>query len=288
MDATAYLRIGELARRSGVSPELLRAWERRYGLLQPSRSPGGFRLYTEEDERRIRRMNEYLAGGLSAAEAARRALAEPAPITATTGVAETAAALVRALEAYDETAAHELLDTALASYGVETMLEEIVAPALRTIGDRWQRGEITVAQEHFASNLLRGRLLGLARGWGRGVGPVALLACPPHEQHDLPLIMVGLTLRAAGWRIAFLGADTPVETLERAVDELEPRAVVISSTIPDHLVSARRELGRLATKARVYVGGPGAEAGLNGRRALVALEPDFRDAADQLSADLQR
>jgi len=100
--------------------------------------------------------------------------------------------------------------------------------------------------------------------------------------------MAGLTLRAAGWRVAFLGADTPVETLERAVDELEPRAVVISSTIPDHLVSARRALSRLATKTRVYVGGPGAEAGLNGRTALVALDADFRDAADQLAAELQR
>lgn len=287
---TGYLRIGELARRAGVSPELLRAWERRYGLLRPARSPGGFRLYSDDDERRIRRMTEYLAEGLSAAEAARRALAEPAPGPATGGggLGQTAAALGRALEGYDETAAHELIDAALASYGIETVLDEIIAPTLRTLGERWQAGEVTVAQEHYASNLLRGRLLGLARGWGRGVGPVAVLACPPGEQHDLPLIMVGLSLRASGWRIAFLGSDTPVETLERAVAALEPRAVVVSSTIPEHLAAARRDLARLAAKTSVYVGGRGVEVDANGRNGMVRLEDDFRRAADQLAAELRR
>jgi DNA-binding transcriptional MerR regulator len=75
-----YLRIGELARRTGASPELLRAWERRYGLLRPSRSQGGYRLYTAADEARIRHMRAYLARGVAAAEAARLAVdAEPAP-----------------------------------------------------------------------------------------------------------------------------------------------------------------------------------------------------------------
>jgi MerR family transcriptional regulator, light-induced transcriptional regulator len=191
-----YLRIGELARRTGASPELLRAWERRYGLLRPTRSQGGFRLYTAADEERIRRMKEYLARGVAAAEAARLAVgAEPpepdAETTTTPAVlaAETTAAappplqtatreLTGALDRFDEEQAHAVLDRLLAAYRIETILRDLLVPYLHDLGERWARGEVSIAQEHFASNLLRGRLLGLARGWGQGHGPTAVLACP--------------------------------------------------------------------------------------------------------------
>ena len=94
----------------------------------------------------------------------------------------------------------------------------------------WERGEISVAQEHFASNLLRGRLLGLARGWDRGAGPRAVLACPPGERHDLGLVIFGLALRELGWRITFLGADTPPDTVVETVRRLEPEALVLAVT----------------------------------------------------------
>ena len=85
-----------------------------------------------------------------------------------------------------------------------------------------QRGDASVAQEHFASGVLRGRLLGLARGWGLGLGPAAVLACLPGEQHDLGLIAFGLALRARGWRIVYLGPDAPIETVEDVSRRLEP------------------------------------------------------------------
>jgi MerR family transcriptional regulator, light-induced transcriptional regulator len=77
------------------------------------------------------------------------------------------------------------------------------------VGERWQDGRLSVAQEHFATNLIRGRLLGLARGWGAGSGHRAVLACVPGELHDIGLIVFGLCLRERGWRITYLGADTP-------------------------------------------------------------------------------
>ena len=101
------------------------------------------------------------------------------------------------------------------------------------IGSRWQEGEATVAQEHFASSVVRGRLLGLARGWGEGAGPLALLACVAGELHDLGLIAFGLALRQRGWRIAYLGADTPLDTLDDAVNGLRPRVVVLSASEPE-------------------------------------------------------
>ena len=106
--------------------------------------------------------------------------------------------LADALDRYDEPRA--ILDRLLAVATVDTLLSEVVLPYLRELGERWARGEASVAQEHFASSIVRGRLLGLARGWGLGLGPTAVLACLPAEQHDLGLIAFGLALRSRGWR----------------------------------------------------------------------------------------
>lgn len=101
-------------------------------------------------------------------------------------------------------------------------------PALRTLGERWQRGDITIGQEHFASNMLRGRMLGLVRGRDRGAAR-ALLACPPGEQHDLSLIALGLALREHGWRITYLGADKPIETIDETAAALRPDLIVVAA-----------------------------------------------------------
>src|SRR5689334_9376140 len=147
IDAGA-LRIGEFARRVGVSPELLRAWERRYGLLQPIRTDGGFRLYTDDDADRVERMKRALDDGLSAAEAARRAAAqERPPERALDGARER---LVAAAHAYDEGAVQTILDEALAGFSLEPVLQELILPALRDIGTDWEQGTLEIAQEHFA------------------------------------------------------------------------------------------------------------------------------------------
>ena len=169
--ADGYLRIGELSRRTGVSVDLLRAWEKRYGLLEPSRSGGGFRLYSDADVGRIESMQHHLGAGLAAAEAARRTLS-PALPERSAGVVEPAKdELAAALSRFDDAAAHAVLDRLLATLGVDAVLAQVVLPYLRELGEAWERGEASIAQEHFASALIRGRLLGLARGWGRGSGP---------------------------------------------------------------------------------------------------------------------
>jgi DNA-binding transcriptional MerR regulator len=272
MDGAAQLRIGELARRTGVATELLRAWERRYGLLAPERTSAGYRLYSADDVRRVRRMRGLLAAGLSAAEAARQAASEPRPPAeaerAEVAPAAAAAELRRALERLDDANAHAAFDQLLADYSNAAVLTGVVLPLLRELGSGWERGEVTVAQEHFASNLLRGRLLGLARGWDRGSGPRAVLACPPGERHDLGLVIFGLALRDLGWRITFLGADTPPETIIETVRRLEPQALVFA-------VADRERLGGVVETAAaledgptsVWVGGAGA-ADVAGARLL--------------------
>ncbi len=277
---TGALRIGEFARRVGVSPELLRAWERRYGLLQPIRTQGGFRLYTDDDAARVERMKLALDDGLSAAEAARRALTRS---PSTEGALEDARArLAAAARAYDEATMHAILDEALAGFSLETVLRELLLPVLRELGSEWERGTLEVGQEHFASNLLRERLLALARFWGRGGGPLAILACAPGERHDIGLIAFGLVLRSHGWRILFLGADTPVDTLSRIVAHLEPRLVVVASMDGALLEAAGDDLRGLARSAPLVLSGAGASEELCARLRIDRLDGDLVAAAGSL------
>ncbi len=275
------LRIGEFSRRVGVSPELLRAWERRYGLLRPVRSQGGFRLYTSEDAERVARMRQALAEGFSAAEAARRALLQPP--SAVAALEASRERLLAAAEAYDDAAVHAVLDEALAGFALQTVLRELILPALRRIGEEWERGRLEVGHEHFASTIVRERLLSLARLWGRGGGPLAVLACAPGERHDIGLIAFGLVLRSHGWRIVFLGADTPLATLERAVEETAPRLVVVTSTDRALLEGAASGLRRLARSARLVVSGAGASEALCARLRLERLDGDLVAAAETIS-----
>jgi MerR family transcriptional regulator, light-induced transcriptional regulator len=257
------LRIGELSRRLGVSDHLLRAWESRYGLVQPVRSPGGFRLYSESDEARIRRMQAYLAQGLSAAEAARATLGgspgtRPRESAGAAASTESFAELRRALDAFDEPAAQAVLDRLMAELSLPAVLRDVVLPYLADLGERWQRGTASIAAEHFASNLIRGRLAGLARGWGSGHGPQALLACPPGELHDMALMIFGIVLNRNGWRIDYLGPSTPVEELARTAGTSHPDLVVLAATVPEVLQPLQPELTTLASHVPLALAGAGA------------------------------
>jgi len=268
-DGPPVLRIGELSRRLGVSDHVLRAWESRYGLLQPVRSAGGFRLYSEADESRVRRMQAHLARGLSAAEAARAVLGEDSgaghgraagPDRAAPAAGELPGALRQALDAFDEPAAQAALDRLMSDLSLAAVLRDVVMPYLTELGERWERGTASVAQEHFASNLIRGRLAGLARGWGNGHGPRAVLACPPGELHDLALMAFGIVLNRNGWRIDYLGMNTPVEELTRTVDARRPDLVVLAATLPENLEPHATQLTALAQRAPLALAGAGATA----------------------------
>ena len=286
--AAGHVRIGELSRRTGVSPELLRAWEHRYGLLRPMRSEGGFRLYSPQDERRVAVMRSHLERGLSAAEAARLTVDEehaPAPPAETPALERSAGELRAALDALDEDASQSALDRLFSGFSIATVLEQVVLPYLRELGDRWERGGASVAQEHFASHVLRGRLLGLARGWDRGAGPRALLACMPGEQHDLGLIVFGLALHERGWRITFLGPDTPLDTLTDTAGTLRPDAVVLVAATPARFRTGRDALREIARAAPLWVAGAGATSGLAADTGARLLDVSPLAAAERVAAD---
>ncbi len=281
-----YMRIGELSRRIGVAPELLRAWERRYALLEPTRSDGGYRLYSDADLARLRAMQAHLAAGLSAAQAAALAVAETVPSGADGQPRPLLADLRAALDRFDDAAANAVLDEALATLTTDAVLNDLVLPYLAELGDRWERGDASIAQEHFASNLLRGRLLALARGWDRGTGPRAVLACAPGELHDLPLLIFGLALRARGLRITYLGADTPVATAGDAARDLSPAILVISATVPDRLERCAPDLEPLARQVPLALAGAGADPALADRLGARHLGSDPVSEADRLAGEL--
>jgi DNA-binding transcriptional MerR regulator len=265
-ESSPLLRIGELSRRLGVSDHVLRAWEARYGLLQPVRSAGGFRLYSEADALRVRRMQAHLADGLSAAEAARAVLGQDSRADGRAGgtdrvpttESELSGALRQALDAFDEPAAQAILDRLLSDLSLPAVLRDVVLPYLTELGERWERGTASVAQEHFATNVIRGRLAGLARGWGNGHGPRAVLACPPGELHDLALMVFGIVLHRSGWRIDYLGMDTPLTELTRTVTARHPALVVIAATLPETLRPLAAQLAALAQRAPLALAGAGA------------------------------
>lgn len=280
------LRIGEFARRVGVSADLLRAWERRYRLLTPVRSPGGFRLYTDADADRVERMRRALDDGLSAAEAARAALEGS---RASEGILEDAAArLLDAIRRYDEPMVHSVLDESFAAFALEAVLGDLILPTLNRVGLEWEKGNLEIGQEHFGSNLIRGRLLSIARLWGRGGGPLAVLACGPGEAHDISLLAFGLVLRSHGWRILFLGADTPISTIWQATEATEPSIVVITSFDSKLLESEAGALRGLADVAPLVLSGPGASEALCVHLGVARLNRDPLAAANDLARDRAR
>ncbi len=260
-----------------MSTDLLRAWERRYGLLQPVRSAGGFRLYGEQDAERVAAMRRGLDEGLSAAEAARAAIATDRPPDRLLEAA--AAHLLDAIRGYDEATAQAVLDESLTAFALETVLRELILPTLVQIGREWEAGTLDVSQEHFASNLVRSRLLGFARLWGRGAGPCALLACVPGEAHDISLIAFGLVLRSYGWRIVFLGADTPISTLAQTAEATHPALTVLSAFEPTLLDQQATALRRLAKAVPLALSGPGASEAICKRLGIHRLDGDLIAAA---------
>lgn len=285
MPESGRLRIGELSKRVGESPELLRAWETRYGLVTPERTVGGLRLYSEQDERRVRVMRHHINAGLSASEAARLAkLAdEPQPEAGSPTLAEIGTALERSFDALDERGAQAALDLLLNGFGFRQALAAVILPFLERLGRRWAATEVSVAQEHFASNVIGGRLRSLTRGWGQGVGPTAILACPPGELHDLGLLCFGLVLRERGWRITYLGADTPLGDIASTLGELSPAVVVLAAVTPQRFIDSAAEVRALAAQLRVGLGGAGASAALAHRLNAESLAGDLIEVSEALA-----
>ncbi len=277
------MRIGELAAVVGVSAHVLRAWERRYGLVEPLRSSGGYRLYGPEAEARVRAVLALRAQGVPVSSAVAQVLAERrlgAEAADPTGQAprQLIARLREAVDRFDERSVQVVLDDTLDGLGLELALCEVVLPYLVDLGERWARGETTIGHEHFASQLIRRRLSARTLTWGVGTGPIAVLACPADERHDIALLAFGLLLGQAGWRIRFLGQDTPASELLGAVRVIGPDLVVIAATRSEAFQAHAETVRQMSAGHVVAVGGPGATPAVAADLGAARLPTELRAA----------
>lgn len=270
-------RIKTVAQRTGVRSDTLRAWERRYDLVTPSRSDAGYRLYSDEDVAAIKRVKELVDSGLTVGEAVdqarRQGLIAPASEAPrqrrsggrTDGGALKAArtALIDATAALDRPRADAILAAQLPT-SYERTLRELLLPLVRDVASLHARGRASTAQERFAAQWVRERICAMLVQVGGGPvdGPEAICAGPPGEPADLGLLGSSLHLALRGWRVTFLGGDFPIADLAPRLQERQP-PLLLTSLVRQRPEHERRELLRhlrgLAPPATaVVVGGPGA------------------------------
>jgi DNA-binding transcriptional MerR regulator/methylmalonyl-CoA mutase cobalamin-binding subunit len=279
---TARHPIGVVTERTGLSTHVLRAWERRYGVVHPARSEGGKRLYSDADVQRLALLTSATRAGRPVAsvaslstEALRRMVAEDAERASRR---PTLPGLYRAqaMEAVRDLASdrlERLLRRALLSLGAVTFLEDVVAPLLVDIGAAWHDGRITIAHEHAASATLLQLLGWLVRALeAPGDAPRVAIATPRGEHHAFGAMMAAAAAAHDGWHVTWLGSDLPAAQVAAGAEQGGTRAVALSAAARtnglDREVRTLRAL--LPTHLPLMVGGEGA-VGLADVRGVTAV-----------------
>jgi DNA-binding transcriptional MerR regulator/methylmalonyl-CoA mutase cobalamin-binding subunit len=260
-----------VATRTGLSPHVLRAWERRYQVVVPTRSDGGQRLYSDLDIERLRKLRRLVEAGHAISRLARLTAEQldqvnegelqsagpgPEPGEAGARVEEALGAATR----FDAARFEAVLERAALSFGIPAFLDQIAAPAMERIGHGWADGSVSVGQEHMATAAFR-RVLGwlLRANEVYGPAPRIVVATPPRQVHELGALMAAVSAAAEGWKVTYLGPDMPVAELVRAAEETGADAVALSVVYPDEiegLFAALRRPGQgLPPEIPLIVGG---------------------------------
>ncbi len=190
--------------------------------------------------------------------------------------------LARALENFDDVGAQAALDDSSRVSRSTSWCVTCSSRICTRSGSGGQRGELSVGQEHFISNVFRGRLLALARGWDRGRRPARCSRKRRRRPARPPLLLFGVVLRTHGWRITFLGADTPVASLAETVRAIAPDVVVVTGTVQGVLEPLVEQLREVARGARLYLAGPAADDGLARQANAIHLDGDLVDATSRV------
>lgn len=228
--------IRTVARMTGVNPVTLRAWERRYGLMAPHRTPSGHRMYSRTQVAQVRRVLGLLEQGMSICQAAalveREAAGESPPGTPRDAWETYRQRALGAIRCFDEAALDTVFTEVLALFPVDAVTRRLVLPVLCQLGDSWATRDAGIAEEHFFTMHLRGRLAARRRGRGaEGTGPMLVAACLPGERHELGLMLFCLAAQMRGYRVVLLGADTPVEDLPSVATRTAASAVLLSGSL---------------------------------------------------------
>jgi MerR family transcriptional regulator, light-induced transcriptional regulator len=240
MDNEPVYNMKAVVEATGISAATLRAWERRYGAFSPGRTESGYRLYSARDIAVLRWLKGRVDEGMSISQAIsllghQRPSAPVAPgdrgRVDAHGPREARELLLGALMRYDEALAERVLEEAFAVYGLESVTETILAPAMMQIGDMWHEGRASTAAEHFASNYLRRKLDAIINAAPQAhAGPLVVLGCGPGDWHELGLLMIHLMLRRRNVNTIYLGQNVPLAQFVEEMERLQPGMIIMGAT----------------------------------------------------------
>jgi DNA-binding transcriptional MerR regulator len=239
----------------GLSPATLRAWERRYGLLKPQRSPGGHRLYSRQDIEMLKWLVARQNEGLSISRAVEmwktsiedESSTSPkmlAPVlesrSGDTMLVEHRDQWIAACVAFNDQSANLALEQAFAIAAPETVCMEVLQKGLAQIGELWYAGSVSVQQEHFTSAIAIRRINALMAATAAPTRPgCIILACPPGEEHDFILLMIAYLLKRHGWDVIYLGSNVPLANLDTTIQTTKPSLILSAAQTLNSAASLR-------------------------------------------------
>ncbi|MCB1918748.1 MAG: MerR family transcriptional regulator [Candidatus Competibacteraceae bacterium] len=285
---------------TGVNSVTLRAWERRYDLIKPARTPKGHRLYTMADVDMIHQVVSLLNNGMSIGQV-RQVLDNPQAQPGATPEIHIEEnpdfwqgychRLLQAVAAFDDGVLNDIYSEALSLYPVDMVTHQLIIPLLRELGERWTRGSGSIAEEHFFSLFLRNKLGARFHHLNRNhKGPKLLGACLPGEQHEIGLLLFALAALDQDYSLVLLGPNTPLTELPPVVERAGVHAVVLSGSDETALGVIEEYLPRFCqgVTVPVFVGGRIADgcAGMLADAGAIPLTEDFGLALHQIDAIL--
>jgi len=241
--------INSVAKLTSMQPVTIRAWERRYQLVVPKRAANGYRLYSERDIAILRwakrgveqgypisTVNSQLKDAIKKNDWPEAVLSDKSTVAVhparTINRSELVQNFSKALIRHDERMSSDLFADALGSLKLADLFESILIPALVDIGDRWERGEIGVATEHFASQFIQTKIMAIYQSLPLHPScPKLIIGCAPDELHEIGPMMLATLLRDAGYKVEYLGPDLPLDDLLIYVREEMPKMLILSATM---------------------------------------------------------
>jgi DNA-binding transcriptional MerR regulator len=258
--------IGTVSSMTGVNSVTLRAWERRYGLIVPTRTESGHRMYSEDDIDRIKLILQLIDEGIAisrvkeALDIASKDL--PAGENGANHWSRYQDEMLRGVNNFDESLLNTVYNEAMSLYPVDIVTKQLLLPLLQKLGQRWMHVSTGVAEEHFFSVFMRNKLGARFHHQNqKNQGPRLIAACLPKEQHEFGLMIFTLAAHARGYHIVLLGADMPIEQLSEVVHRSNSNGIVLSGSINTDPIGLHEQLKSLVRDSNVpiWVGGKTSE-----------------------------
>jgi DNA-binding transcriptional MerR regulator len=292
--------IKAVSQATGLTVETLRAWERRYQAVVPPRDEMGRRVYRAEHVLRLRRLREATERGhpigrlVHLDEAALKDLLEaPQPAPPTAAASSFVERILDAAQRYAAAEVEQVLTLAIALLPPRQLIDDVLSPLLREVGDRWHSGQFSIAQERLVSAAVRRHVALMVDAYDRSAhGPVIVFATLPGERHELGLLLASMVTASHGCQVHYLGPELPAEEIARYAESTGAAAVAVSVIVGESTAPVADELGRLRRaldpERALWIGGSGARRltaeSLPAGCVIVGGTPELEQRLELLSA----